>query len=408
MRINRERSRLSFRPRRSRGGCLPLLASLSLILLVAFFARSRIYSWLQNWLYPAPAYASLEDAQAAYARGDLERAIAYAEELYEHDPREMDALELLLRALIYRSYADLNQERDRARALSLSSAALAQHPYEMQLLGIHAFVQQANGNSEDAQRIALRVIRSESESISARLALSLAYGSSGLFEAALREGERAVSIATGSAPDWAADAYRVLAIAYSDLGRYGEASQAAETAISHHRRLAPLYFERALYAQQLGDMDTATAQYFGVIAFDEGNVKARFRLCELSSTLREHHAAIDWCSQVTEAAPGYAEAWYRLGREHYLNGDWAEAQAALNRCSSLQVAQSVPIEERRFECWYIQGQAAEVLGDCAALMTLYAEYQAMAASASLEQTWVYPPSGPPICADPTPSPEPHP
>jgi tetratricopeptide (TPR) repeat protein len=400
MRINRERSQLSFRQRRSRGGCLPLLASLALLFLVAFFGRERFYAWLQSWLYPPPASASMEDALAAYQRGDLERAIAYAQELHESNPSDMDALILLARALVYRSYADLNHERDRAQALSLSSAALQQQPYNIALLGIHAFIQQANGNAEDAQRIALRVIRTDSESISARLALSLSYGSSGLFEAALREGERAVSIATSSAPDWAADAYRVLAIAYSDLGRYADASIAADTAISHHRRLAPLYFERALYAQQLGDMDTATAQYFGVIAFDTGNIKARFRLCELSSTLREHRAAIDWCTQVTEVAPGFSEAWYRLGREHYLNGDWSEAQDALNRCSTLQVAQSVPIEERRFECWYIQGQAAEVLGDCPALMSLYAEYQTMAASANLEQRWVYPPSGPPLCATP--------
>ena len=398
MRINRDRSRLSFRQRKSRGGCLPLLATLLLIIFAAFFGRERLNAWLQSWLYPAPAYASLEDALAAYEHGDLERALAYAQELYEHNPRDMDALDLLVRCLIYHSYADINQERDRATALSLTTAAVAEQPYNMQLLGIHAFAQQANGNSEDAQRIALRVIRSDSESITARLALSLAYGSSGLFEAALREAERAVSIANNTAPAWAADAYRVLAIAYSDLGRYNDAATAVDTAITHHRRLAPLYFERALYAQQLGDMDTATAQYFGVIAFDESNIKARFRLCEISSVLREHEAAIDWCTQVTESAPGYSEAWYRLGREHYLNGDWAEAQEALNRCSTLQVAQGIAIEERRFECWYLQGQAAEVLADCPALMSLYAEYQEMASSANLEQSWVYPPSGPPICA----------
>jgi tetratricopeptide (TPR) repeat protein len=402
MRINRERSRLRFRQRKSRGGCLPMLATLALLFIVVFLGRERFYHWLQNWRYPAPDAASFQDAYAAYLRGDLERAVAYAQQLYENNPRDMDALELLIRSLIYHSYADLNQERDRAQALSLSSEALQSQPYNMQLLGIHAFAQQANGYPEEAKRSALRVIRTESESISARLALSLAYGSTGLFEAALREGERAVGIASSSAPDWQADAYRVLAIAYSDLGRYQEASRAAETAISHHRRLAMLYFERALYAQQFGDTDTATAQYFGVIAIDENNVKARFRLCELSSTLGEHDAAIDWCLQVTERAPGYSEAWYRLGREHYLNGEWGEAQEALNRCSSLQVAQDVPIEERRFECWYIQGQAAEVLGDCVTLMSLYAEYQTMALQANLEQTWVYPPSGPPICASETP------
>ena len=67
----------------------------------------------------------------------------------------------------------------------------------------------------------------------------------------------------------------------------------------------------------------------------------------------------------------------------------------------MQIAHSVPIEDRRFECWYIQGQAAEVLGDCPSLLALYAEYQEMASTADLPQRWTYPNDVPPICASPT-------
>ncbi|MEO1645568.1 MAG: hypothetical protein AAFR67_10305, partial [Chloroflexota bacterium] len=105
--------------------------------------------------------------------------------------------------------------------------------------------------------------------------------------------------------------------------------------------------------------------------------------------------------QVTVSAPGWSDGWYTLGREYYLNGDWSEAQSALNRCSTLQVAQDVPIEEREFECWYMQGQAAEVLRDCEALIPLYNQYQVMKNTADLSQTWVYPDDTPPICASAT-------
>jgi tetratricopeptide (TPR) repeat protein len=403
MRIQRDHSRGIFRQHRHGRGCLTWFMTLSLLLIVAFFGREAITEWLWRWLAPPTKIATLADANNAFQQGDLERSINYARQLYENNPDDLDALMLLVRALVYRSYSDVNHELDRQQALSLTGNALRRHPLDLRLLGIHAFVQQANGLSDDAGRVALRVIRSDSQNIMARLALSLSYGSRGLFEAALREGEKAVEIASLSEPVWRADAYRVLAIAHSDLGHYEQAAQAVELAISFHRRLLPLHFERALYAIQIGDMDTATAYYFNVIAYDDQNVKARFRLCELSSTLREREAAVDWCNQVTRKAPGWAEGWYQLGREYFLQGNFQQAQTSLNHCTTLQVAQNVPIEKRHFECWYLQGQAAEVVNDCEGLMMLYNEYQQMAREANLQQTWLYPPGGPPICATPVPA-----
>ncbi|MEL6406952.1 MAG: tetratricopeptide repeat protein [Chloroflexota bacterium] len=401
MRINRDRSRAIFR-RQNRGrGCLSWMVTLCMLGSVFFVFRGQLRDLLQTWLAPPVASATLADAQAAYNRGDLERAIAYTRELHGALPDDTGTLVLLVRSLVYHSYADINQDDLRAEALTYTQAAVIRTPYDMTVLGIHAFTLQANNLSEDAQRVALRVIRNEPDSITARLALSLAYSDQGIFEAGLRDAQRAVEIASLSAPAWQADAYRVVALAQSDLGDYADAAASVDTAITHHSRLLALHFERALYAQQIGDMDTATASYFSVIAFDEDNVKARFRLCEVSSILGERDAAIDWCNQVTVSAPGWSDGWYTLGREYYLNGDWSEAQSALNRCSTLQVAQDVPIEEREFECWYMQGQAAEVLRDCEALIPLYNQYQVMKNTADLSQTWVYPDDTPPICASAT-------
>lgn len=401
MRINRKHSHNGFRRDNRWSGCLLWMITLCLSGLMIFFGRDRIQHWLLQRLSPPIEIGTVNDARNAFFSGDLNNSINYAQNIYENEPDNIAALEILARSLIYHSYADINQDADRVLALTLTTEAVERTPYNMRLLGIHAFALQANGLTEDAGRVALRVIRNDEESITARLALSLSYAGQGIFEAALRDAERAVEIATTSQPDWRADAYRVLALAQSDSGHYADAASAVETAISYNRRLVPLHFERALYAQQIGDMDTATAYYFNVIAFDENNTKARFRLCEVSSLLGERDAAIDWCMQVTELTPGWAEGWYWLGREFYLNGNWENTQSALNRCSTLEIAQSVPIEERRFECWYIQGQAAEVLGDCDSLIALYQEYQQMADSATLTQRWVYPDDMPPICATPT-------
>ncbi len=134
-----------------------------------------------------------------------------------------------------------------------------------------------------------------------------------------------------------------------------------------------------------------------MLVYDPENVKARLRLCELSSLLREREAAIRYCQQVTERAPAWADGWYHLGREYFLQGNFRLAQEHFHRCSSLQVMQNIPPEERRFECWYLQGQAAEILGDCENLLATYNEFRAMAIDPAVQQTWTYPPEGPPGC-----------
>jgi tetratricopeptide (TPR) repeat protein len=233
----------------------------------------------------------------------------------------------------------------------------------------------------------------------ARTALALAYGGAGSFEIALRESLQAVQTATTAD---ALDALRALAISYGDLGNYEEAGRTVERAITFNPQIVTLYFERALYALQLGDADAATVAYFQVLVYDPDNAKARLRLCELSSMLREHDTALTYCSEVTQYAPSWADGWYQLGREHFLRGDFARAQQSLNRCASLQVMQNVPVAQRRFECWYLQGQAAQILGDCDALLTTYNEFRAMTADETVQQRWVYPPEGPPGCtATPT-------
>ena len=193
------------------------------------------------------------------------------------------------------------------------------------------------------------------------------------------------------------DALRALAIAQSDLGDYTGASATLEQAITINAQIPSLYFERALYALQVGDANSATVAYYQVLAIRPENIKARLRLCELSSLLRESEQAIMYCSQVIERAPAYADGWYRLGREYFLVGDFEQARDTLHRCSSLQVMQDVPVSERRFECWYLQGQAAEILGDCDSLLATYREYQAMASESTVNGAWVYPPEGPPMC-----------
>lgn len=337
--------------------------------------------------------SDLSSAHAAFAQGDLDTAISAAQRVFTRDPDRADALLLLVRALIYRSYADYDHANDRDAALQYASDAAFDHQTQPDILTAYALALHANGKSLDAYHVAQRALQIDPGHALARIALAQSYGGVGGFENALQENQR-----VNASVEWQMDAQRALAISYSDLGRYQDAGTAIAQAIIQNKHLLALYFEQALYALQIGDSSTATRAYFQIMAIDPQNVKARLRMCELSSMLRESTTALDYCTQVTEMAPTWSDGWYKLGREYFLQGDFSAAQENLHRCTRLQVTQNIPIEERSFECWYMQGQAAELRGDCSALIATYNEFQSMAQRANLPQTWTYPPEGPPGCS----------
>ena len=376
---------------------MPFFVLVGVAVTVVALGRNWIGQWL-NSNYPQNTQINLQSAQSAFDNGDLVTSINYASQLLNETPTHESALVLLVRSLIYQSYNDYDGRANRQKALDISEQGLARAPRSLEIQAIHAYALQANHRPDEAGRIALRVIDRSPEHIMARIVLSLSYRSQGIFEAALREANVAVAL-SNQYQQYQMESYRTLAIAYSDLGQYDNALLSIDRAIEFNRKLLPLYFERALYALQIGNTDQASVSYFQIMAFDEQNVKVRFRLCELSSNLQERDTAIRYCQEVTQLAPEWSDGWYQLGREFFLNGNFVEAQAAFNQCTTLQVKQKIPIPERRFECWYLQGQSAEIVGDCRALLTIYHDFLEMASRTDIPQTWTYPPEGPSICAD---------
>lgn len=393
MRVQRSHSRLTFRKqRRRRSGCFSFAVLSGLLIGAAFISWNWLGRQMSGVSAPAANPNLLTAAFQAFERGELDNAVNLSRQLLAQTPDSADALAVLTRALIYRSYADYNRAADRQAARQLAAEAAERYASNRNIQAVYAYTLQVAGQPVEAAKVAQKVLDADPQNTLARIAMGLAYGSVGSFEIALRE-----SLEAAKSPTWQLESQRALAISYSDMGDYASAIEAIERAIRLHPRLIPLYFERALYAMQIGDADAATAAYFQVLVVDPNNVKARLRLCELSSLLREHDAAVKYCSEVTERAPSFADGWYQLGLEHFLKGDFQAAQTALRRCSSLQVMQNVPVSERRFACWYLQGQAAEILGDCPGLLAAYNEFRAMAADPAVQETWTYPPEGPPGC-----------
>jgi len=397
MRIRRDQSHEVKRRSRRGGGCLPFFILVGVAVAVVAFGRNWIGQWI-NLNHPQDTQITLETAQSAFENGDFSESIQYASQLLAETPAQEHVILLLVRALIYQSYSEYDGTANRLRALDISGQGLIHYPRSLDMQAIHAYALQANNRADEAGRKALRVIDQSPEHIIARIVLSMSYRSQGIFAASLREANVAVELANQYQIDQM-ESYRTLASAYSNLGQYENALLSIKHAIDFNHKLIPLYFERALYAIQIGNTDQASVSYFQILAFDDDNVKVRFRLCELSSSLQERNAAIRYCEEVTQLAPEWTDGWYKLGHEYFLQGDLSQAQASFNQCSTLQVKQDIPIPDRRFECWYLQGQSAEIVGDCHALLTIYHEFLDMAERTDIPQTWTYPPEGPPACVD---------
>lgn len=386
-----------YRSQRSRG-CVPLIVwgGICLNLTLILYSLGEGSSLSLSALLPTSDTSRA--AAQAFNRGDLNAAVDNARSAYTADPQDTAALITLVRGLVYRSYVDFHHAEDLTDALDTAATAAARLPDNPDALAAHAFALQANGQAAAAVEQAERALVLDETHTLARTALALGYARVGSYNTALRESQLAAEGA-GNTPTHF-DARRAAAISTADLGRYVEAGKMLDTLIEDYNSMIPLYYERALYARQVSNPDAAESAYLRVLALDPENIKARLRLCEMAESIGERDSALQYCQQITDAAPTLPDGWYRLGRVHFLDGSFAQAQQALNRCSSLQVMQGTPPAERIFECWYLQGQAAEITGDCPALIAVYEQFQVMAADDAVRETWTYPPEGPPMCSQP--------
>ena len=399
MKVTRHSTRPFTRQTTWFNGCAPLFVLVLVAGAVVISGRHWIEQRLNPARYPQNP-ASLPAAFAAFENGELEKAVDYATQVLERDGPNAAAYELLVRALIYRSYTEIDRAIDRESALRISRDAVAALPRNHDLQAILGYALQANGYADEAGRIALRIVERLPKHALARVVLSLSYGSRGIPRAALREAEISLDLARAAGRfEW--EGHRAVAIAYSDLGNYRQAMTHMDHALHFNGKLIPLHFEAALFALQVSEIDRATVSYYRILALDIDNIKVRLRLCELSDHLLERETALRYCREVTELAPAWSDGWYKLGRLLYLDGDYLSAQSALNQCSRLQVKAQIDLVERRLECWYLQGQSAEIRGDCAGLMAVYHEFLNMVEGTQSPQTWSYPPGGPPICAQAT-------
>ncbi|MCS7070595.1 MAG: hypothetical protein NZM00_03760, partial [Anaerolinea sp.] len=259
MRIHRPSARFP-RTAQRRSGCGAFML-LTLLVCGVSFLTWRLLD--RQRTPPGATSDAFADASAAYARGDLDSAIASARRVLMTQAGRIDAGQILVRALIYRSYAEINRTRDRDLALAAAADLRARLPSHAEALALHAFALQAAGDPYTAADTAQQALEVAPNDALARTALALAYSMVGAHEAALQQSAQAVRDAADIPTR--IDALRALAIAHRDRGDYAQAVALIDSALQLNDRLLALHFERAAYAMQLGDTNAATVSYYQVL-----------------------------------------------------------------------------------------------------------------------------------------------
>src|SRR5688500_17236159 len=235
---------------RRRSGCTPLTlvtGALAGLLVIAF-------GWLAGIIMPPPqpAVVDLESVRRAFDSGDLDTAVDAAEKALAASPGQPDAVLMLVRSLIYRSYTDWNRTSDRQRALEIATAAASRAPSNPDAQSALAFARHAAGRPLEAFNAAASALRADPAHTFARVVHGLADAGAGSCDRGIVQVQQAVK-----ADDFNVDALRALAVIQSDTGRYRDAAQTIDQAITLNWGLIPLHFERALYALQIGDAGAA-------------------------------------------------------------------------------------------------------------------------------------------------------
>lgn len=351
MYIRRDRSHLHFgkmqRRRRPGRWLFTLLITAGLIALIVW-QSDRIVGEVATLLGapPTPTVAApvlAQDAFLAYLDGDLPAAadgFAAAVALQPDD------------ANIWYEYGHvlllLGENED---ALAAADQIIRLNPADPRGPGLRTMGLYQDDRLDEALAVGLAELEKGATFSLTYAALAWIYADLGRWEQAVEVAEQAVSLDPNSV-----DAYRAYAYALSWVGQREQAAQALETAIALHPTLDFLYFELALTYRALQQVTDAIYAYEAVLALNPNHTRALLRLCETYYGLREPDRAQSYCEQVLTIDPAYAPGWRAAGQVYYMQSDFQKAVDAYEQC--------IALGSDDIFCWYQRGLAYYYLDRC--------------------------------------------
>lgn len=361
MRVRRDYSRPLFSTRRRSSSFRGIFVLMVLILGIVFVVSWR-FDDLQSALLssiniaaestPMPVEYATEGANA-FVRGDLEGARLAFSRAIAQAPDNIDYLYEYGKVLI-----ELDETNE---AVAIADRIIQVNPNEVRG---HALRANALKWSDPATAIqdALRAIDINPNYSPVHAALAVSYANIQRYQQAIDSGAKAIEL---DARD--ADAYRANAWPLILVGRWEEAIENLETAVSINPNLTGPYFQLAFeYKHRADDPAMAIAIYQHII--DNMNpspadaAKAYLRICETYANVEnaEFDRAEPFCRQAIEIDPSYGSAYRELGRMQYNRRNYEGAIESFETCASLQSDQTF----KDIECWSLRGLAHYWMAQC--------------------------------------------
>ena len=181
--------------------------------------------------------------------------------------------------------------------------------------------------------------------------LAVAYTQIGRYAEGLQRGYRATEL-----DPLDAFAHRAFSYPLIYTGRYEQAIGALEQAVAINPNLTGPYFELAGVYSSVDYEEMAVGIYRRILELEPNNAKAYLRICQTYAEVGEFQAGTDFCETATDIDPDYAPAWQYLGQLQYSRRNYESALESFERC--------VALGSTAVECYYIRGLAYYFLGDC--------------------------------------------
>ena len=265
-----------------------------------------------------PAVLYVGDADAYFAQGKLQEAVAAYEEAIKIDPNNDIPYIRQSRLLVY--------TRETAKAVDRAAKAVLLNPTSPENLAYYCRALDWEARYDEATQVCSCGIEQNPDYAENYAFLSEVYADQGDWIAARSTAEQAIAINYQSM-----DAHHNMGYALEVQGRFDEAVEYYENALVLAPQLAPLYVSAGRTYYQLRDFETAEKRFKEAIRLNPGDPEAYNRLGWTYYTIGEFGRAIDALEQSIGVDPTYISnsvgrsAWGNLATVYYTRQNFEEA-----------------------------------------------------------------------------------
>ncbi len=269
-----------------------------------------------------PAVLYIADGDTYFAEGKLNQAITAYEQAIQLDPDNDISYIRQSRLLVY--------TRDTAKAVERAEQAVLLNPNSAENMAYYCRALDWEARYDDAYNACECAIELDPNYAEGYAFLSEIYADQALWVLARNTAEQALEVNFQSM-----DAQHNMGYALEVQGRYDEAIEFYENAITVAPNLAPLYVDAGRSYYWIGDFENAADRYKKAIKLNPTDAEAYDRLGWTYYTDGDYTRALDALEQGAGVDPTYYRAWGHIGMLYYTRQNFETAVEILPKAIEL-------------------------------------------------------------------------